>query len=167
MTHEQLVGEVTSFVNVLIQENEKLLDIVKDIKEAIVANEPEKISELVKSESLCLSNIADIEARRARVVRVLALKLGIKFEDLTVSKIAQTSNSDQALQISQAAQRLLEVLSELKKYNLQNKKLVEAHLVYSGFMLENLVAVPQLNNIYGNQGDLVSEDTKSTLNSEI
>lgn len=147
---------------------EKLIDVLEEMqktygtiygvssekKEAIVANDVQKVGEAVKKEWELLGEAAELDERRAELVQQIALAHGVQEEDTTLHEICAWGTPEQAERLHTLSERLNTLLSDQKKLNLENQSLINLHLEYMDYMINMFLVEPQVSSIYGNSGEV-------------
>jgi len=141
---------------------EGLLKLAVEEQTVIIEGNFTKLEEIVRTQLKQLNTLKQIEKKRATLHELIASKLGMSSQDLTVSIIADKVTSEQGAQIRQIQSQLMSVIDKHGEINAENRELINAHLEYSQLMLELMIESDDpLNNLYGGDGR-AAPDKKST-----
>ena len=150
---------------------ETLLGLALRKREAVIKNNTDELTAIVKDEYLALSHVNKIEKQRVKTVADIAEIIGKPAKDITISDLLEYADERQKPLLSALQKDLIEVLTRLKAQNDENGALVDAQLEYIGLML-SAIAGPEdpLNNFYGGDGQTLDVEIsrgRSLLDTEI
>lgn len=148
------VRKVIDLLTKIYEIHVEICDVSKAKREQIIAGDAEALSETVKQEWALLAKVARIEEERHALTVEICGK-----EDATIYDVAQLANTAQKEELEKITKELRDVLEEQKQLNDENKSLIELHLEYMDFMVNNFAKPPQVSNMYGNSGAAVDDET--------
>lgn len=137
----------------------RLYELSQKKQRLIVENKAEEVSEIVKQEWELMSEAADLETLRGEEVERLIP--GKKSGKIAFADITALAGDAEKEELKALSSELANLLTEQKKINDQNQSLIELHLEYMDYMINNVLREPQVSNIYGNSGTELDTDTKN------
>ena len=150
---------------------ETLLGLAQRKREAVIKNDTDELTAIVKDEYLVLSQVHKIEKQRINAMSGIAVEAGKPAKDITISDLLEYADELQKPLLCTLQTELLDILTKLKAQNDENGALVDAQLEYIGLMLSVIAgAEDPLNNFYGGDGqslDVEISRGRSLLDTEI
>ena len=146
---EQLVALLEEYRDVL----QSLLDLSYEKRQTIIEAKTERLSEIVQAELRVLSEMKSLEKRRLTLVNEIAPEFGVPASELTVSRIADGAEYEQANRLRALLVEMDAIVGSQVQLNSANKELLDAHLEYSEVMLNLMIdSADPLNNFYSEDG---------------
>jgi len=140
-----------------------MLALAKKEQQIIIDGESDKLENIIRLELKELNKLGSIEKNRIELHNHIATELGLRAEDITVSKIAEKAEPDEREAIQKLQTELMPLIEEHTAVNKENRELIKAHVDYSETMLELMVGSEDpLNNMYGVDGKAAPERKKAT-----
>jgi len=140
-----------------------MLALAKEEQQIIISGESNKLENIIRLELKELNKLGAIERNRLELHKYIAAELGIKEEDITVTKIAEKAEPDEREAIRKLQSELVPLIEEHAAINKENRELIKAHVEYSETMLELMVGSEDpLNNMYGVDGKAAPDRKKAT-----
>lgn len=141
---------------------EKILQLSRDKTNIVVEGKVAELEKITKAEQTLVAKMGKLEILRESCVGDLAEQLNIKSSELTISELSKHLNEENAKKLIEYKNRMENILTELKKVNEANSKLIKNSLDYIDFSLNILSAASDTNNNYSNNGE-VGEGKKKTF----
>ena len=140
-----------------------MLELAKEERQIIIGGESDKLENVIRLELRELNKLGASEKKRLELHKVIAAELGLPYDELTVSKIAEKAQPDERDEITELQKELMALIEEHSSINMENRELIKAHLEYSETMLELMVGSEDpLNNMYGGDGRAAPDKKKTT-----
>lgn len=115
----------------LVDAHQALVHIADRKKESVINNDLDTITSLLKEESRLVKEIERLEEERNSLVKTYAESIGIKAEGMTLSQlISHVPSVSQREELGNIATRLQQIITELKRKNELNTKLIQDALHY-------------------------------------
>jgi len=151
----------------LLQEQKEvlgnMLELAKEERQIIINGESDKLENVIRLELKELNKLGAVEKKRLALHQVIATELGLKDDEITVSKIAEKSQPEEREAIRKLQTELMPIIEEHAAVNMENRELIKAHIEYSETMLELMVGSEDpLNNMYGGDGRAAPDRKKTT-----
>ena len=116
---EAPVNYLLRILNVEIQHAERIFLLLKEKEEVLIHNDVKMFFEIVKREHEYFVKSKELEESRKAVVEVIAKKLGISIEKITLQLLAQKLHKQFSSLILNIREKLKEILLKIER---QNKK---------------------------------------------
>jgi len=140
---------------------EGMLELAKEEQRVIVANEPEKLENVIRLQIKELNKLGALEKKRTEVNRQISGEIGVPVAAITITKILETANPNERVQLSNIQKKLTEIIEVHTAINKENRELVKMHVEYSDTVLELVTGADDpLNNMYGGDGILAADQRK-------
>ena len=140
-----------------------MLELAKEERQIIIGGESDKLEDIIRLELKELNKLGGIEKKRLALHKVIAAELGLKDDDITVSKIAETAQPEERDAIRKLQTELIPLIEEHSAVNAENRELIKSHIEYSETMLELVIGSEDpLNNMYSGDGRAAPDKKKST-----
>ena len=167
----EIINEVYRLLLEQKTTQETLMALALRKREAVIKNDTDELTAIVKDEYLALSQVNVIEKQRIKAMSGIAEASGKPAKDITISDLLEYANELQKPLLSTLQKELLDILTRLKAQNDENGALVDAQLEYISLML-SVIAGPEdpLNNFYGENGQALDVEIsrgRSLLDTEI
>lgn len=146
---------INELILVLDQEAKVYDDILKISKNKtniIVEGKVSDLESIVKMEQALVLQMARIETMREKLVDKLSKELNIKPSETTITEILRHVKSTEAEKLKDCQLNMTNVLSDLKKTNELNSKLIKNSLDFINFSINLISAVDIGTNNYGTGG---------------
>ena len=132
-----MAGMMDQLVEVLGEQTERykeLLGLALEKRDIIINNDIEALQQINHLENLVISQNQKLEKKRVSLVADMALVLNQKEDDLTLTKLIELMDgqAEQAA-LTEARDKIKEVIDELKENNTQNGLLIQNALEYIEF----------------------------------
>jgi|GEM_PF-3810560 len=111
-----LAGEMTMYSD--------LQDLLRQKQQVVVANDLDGLQDIISAEQDLLQEIADTAAERDRVSTELARILNIRDRRITLTKIINRSNPQEAAELKEINARLKEHITAIQVLNFENQRLL-------------------------------------------
>lgn len=160
------LGEsIEAIYELLLEQKEvqsALLALACQKRDAIVKNDTELVTEIVKKEYLLLSKMNKIELKRAPLMDAACRQLGKPVSEVSFSDLISCAGGGSRPKLETLQAELLDILTRLKAQNAENKGLIEMQLEYTETML-NVFGWSEdpINNFYGTDGRSSSAEVSS------
>ena len=140
-----------------------MLALAKEEQQIIISGESDKLESIIRLELKELNKLGAVEKDRLALHKVIAAELGLKDDDITVSKITEKVEPDEREAIRKLQAELIPLIEEHSAVNMENRELIKSHIEYSETMLQLMVGSEDpLNNMYGGDGKAAPERKKAT-----
>lgn len=113
----------------------QLKELADQKKEAIVDNNVDSLSDLIKKEENIIGELQDMEEDRTALIVDMAGQNEIDTEDFHFSNIIETSPEDLQEDLIDIREKLLVVIDDLHEQNQQNRMLLEEAMKLNKFSL--------------------------------
>lgn len=147
-----MAGIVYELIDVLEEEKEcyeglKTLAIYTE--NAVVNKNIEFLQEVVKTEEAFIGRVGILEKKRESLMKDIAIVTGMKYEDLTITKIVNKIGTDNqaAVSLIKLRDEIKSNLEELKKQSEINKLLLKDSLELVDFMVNAIGATKGYNHV--------------------
>lgn len=129
-----------------------LLALLYEEKEAAIGSDAAKLTALVERKREILSSLASLERQRSRLLETLAGSLGLRPDQLTLSRLAQSLPGEKAHKIDSLRTPLKHMALESQRINEENRHLVShcLELVHGALAFFNQMLQPA--SVYGATG---------------
>lgn len=162
MVMDELIGNL---INVMNEENkiyDELLRLSGDKTDIIVKGKVSELDSMVSIEQALIVKLGELEGHREGIVDDIAVQLGVKTSELTVSELVKRIGEDRTRELQKCQTKLSGTLNNLKELNDINSKLVKNSLEFIDFSVNMLVGAPDPGNNYGYNGQ-VNDPQKRNL----
>ncbi|SEU14115.1 flagellar protein FlgN [Paenibacillus sp. NFR01] len=133
----------------------QMLDLAAVKKQAIMDNDVDSLIDLMNRESKLMKMVGQLEEQRSQAVYSFLQGVGIRSNlSLNLSELSRlVFDPDDKSRLLQVQNKLSGTLSELKKANELNQKLIEQSLAFIDYSLELLVGRPNQDITYHHPAD--------------
>ncbi|MCM3493482.1 flagellar protein FlgN [Paenibacillus sp. FSL K6-1566] len=130
----------------------QLIEAGNDKKQAIIANDVERLAAVMNRENRLLKQVAETEALRQGAAEDFLREKGIRSQlQLTVTEMTRlVFNPDEKTELLDVQRQLMDRLTELKELNQINRELIEQSLAFIDYSLNLLVSRPEDDMLYQN-----------------
>ncbi|GIO92589.1 flagellar protein FlgN [Paenibacillus lactis] len=130
----------------------QLIEAGNDKKQAIIANDVERLAAVMNRENRLLKQVAETEALRQGAAEDFLREKGIRSQlQLTVTEMTRlVFNPDEKTELLDVQRQLMDRLTELKELNQINRELIEQSLAFIDYSLNLLVSRPEDDMLYKN-----------------
>lgn len=136
--------------------HKSLLELANKKTDLIKANDMEQLDELLKKEQAHVAAIETLEQQRQVMVTDYLRAKGIAFTDTpTVAQLIDEADGSEKQALQDVRERLMNLVTELKKQNGLNQKLVFQSLQYVNFSLDMLQPQRSQTNTFNYSGSEV------------
>jgi flagellar biosynthesis/type III secretory pathway chaperone len=142
-------------VDVLNRENEiykTIYEISNNKTDLIVGGKVNEIENITKIEQTLIIKISKLEDEREKIIGKLCDILAKKPEELTISMLIEKLGQDDADELKTCQEKIVRIISNLKKTNDLNAKLIKNSLEYIDFSINMMTSIDTVNNSYGSSG---------------
>ncbi|OPJ56055.1 flagellar protein FlgN [Alkalithermobacter paradoxus] len=139
---------IDQFIEILNEQiilNEKLRDLSKEKKEAIINNDTKKLNHIASQEQGLVKKVITFEKLRGAVISNIERDLNVD-KVTSITEIVDKIDSDKANIIKEKGDKLRSILSELKDINDLNNKLLELSIEYLELNFNLLTSQPKPKN---------------------
>lgn len=145
-----MIQELTDILETLLSQHEQLSSLARSKKDAVMAGDLEKLTEITTKESRLIKQITETENRRIQHTAAVLRHIGLPSRATLTELIrAVTSESDKR-RLRELADKLTSVVTELKRLNDLNMILVQQAKEFNDFSLDLLTGGSEPDYIYGN-----------------
>lgn len=130
MTDARLVSDLEQMLTQQSKIYEALVDLSKRKRELIIHGGTAEFERVLSSEQALLWQAGRLEERRFALQRQLAASMGVEAGDLTLSRLADACEPDQAERLKRLQVTLVDTLGELGRLNEANTALLKKALSY-------------------------------------
>lgn len=129
-----LIEEIITTLNSQNTHYEEILILAEEKSKIIKNQDIETLQKVTSAETAIIGKIQKLEIKREEIVKNIAIVLNQKYEELTISKIAEIiNNEDDKANLLEVKSKLKQTLETLKKKNELNKGLLQSSLDYVDF----------------------------------
>lgn len=140
-----------------------ILDVSRSKKEAIINGKISDLEKLLKIEQNLLIKAGRLSSERESLAEQLAEEKGISRENISISRIIDVIEEEEATSIENTRGRFLGILNELDGTNRLNSSLVEHSLEYINFSINLLNSVASAGECYDKSGEAKESKGRSYL----
>jgi flagellar biosynthesis/type III secretory pathway chaperone len=140
---------------------QSLLELAGQKKDAVVEGNAHLLDTIVARERKSLSAIKQLENERADILAGMAGENMIPSKDMTLEQLAAHLGARAGKRFSDLKDEFKRIISELQKYNEQNKKLIGTQLEYASFCMETFMQAGNIGNNYNNSGSTAGRNMES------
>jgi flagellar biosynthesis/type III secretory pathway chaperone len=115
-----------------------LLDIAKKKTNIIVEGKVQELETVTRLEQQLVGRTAGIEESREETAGKIAEELGLSSEEITLTMLSEHLEDEQAQELEKQRTQITDILSELKKTNQLNARLIKNSLDYIDFSINLL-----------------------------
>ena len=148
----QMINELILVLDQEAKVYDDILKISKNKTNIIVEGKVSDLESIVKMEQALVLQMARIETMREKLVDKLSKELNIKPSETTITEILRHVKSTEAEKLKDCQLNMTNVLSDLKKTNELNSKLIKNSLDFINFSINLISAVDIGTNNYGTGG---------------
>ena len=114
----------------------QLLELAREKTEALTHDDLTALSAVTEREQAASDQALALENERMAAVNQLAMMWGMQAENVTVSFMAGQCQGELAIQLTKAAEQLLDCLQLLRRQNDTNARLLEIKLRLAAFIMD-------------------------------
>jgi len=118
--------------------HEELLTLSHQKQKVLIQGKLPELEEITKREEFLVTQVGELEKRRAGVNEQLSGSAAVPVEELTLPRIVALAPEPQASDLAETQCRMARVMGQLGRVNSQNAQLVKQSLDYTNFSL-NLI----------------------------
>ena len=145
---QELLMELTDIMTEEKNIYDELLEISKNKKNIIVEGNVDELERITKTEQSIIIELAKLEDKREDNIQRIANVIGIKPEDLTISKLVEHVDHETGKKLRDMRETMMKALRELKDLNALNSKLINSSMEYIEFSLGLLTSAVEADNNY-------------------
>lgn len=145
---QELLMELTDIMTEEKNIYDELLEISKNKKNIIVEGNVDELERITKTEQSIIIELAKLEDKREDNIQRIANVIGIKPEDLTISKLVEHVDHETGKKLRDMRETMMKALRELKDLNALNSKLINNSMEYIEFSLGLLTSAVEIDNNY-------------------
>ncbi|MEW9702583.1 flagellar protein FlgN [Paenibacillus sp. SI8] len=136
----------------LQEAHEALLELAQDKKQILVSNDVEQLNLIVNKESKWIRVISEANNQRIQLINSYLISRGYNPNSLiTVSDLIKVIfNAQEKQALTQAQQKLLAAVKQLKSANTFNQQLIEQSLSFINYTVDLVLGAPEDDVIYHN-----------------
>lgn len=147
------VSNIISTLEKLEKMHKSLLELANNKTELIKANDMEQINDMLKMEQAHIAAIEILEQQRQEMVTDYLQAKGIAFTDIpTVAQVIDATEGTEKVALQEVRERLVALLSDLKRQNDLNQKLVFQSLQFVNLTLDMVRPQPQQASTFNYSG---------------
>lgn len=147
-----------SVVEALVREHQRLLALAEHKKQVLIENEMDTLSQIVQEEAELIHRIERLETERQGAGRLLAVRAGVRAEQLTAERVAQMAEtSGERERMTTLTEELRDVILKLKDFNDLNQMLIQQSLDLIQATVESLTESPSVPQ-YGDGGQTLANN---------
>jgi flagellar biosynthesis/type III secretory pathway chaperone len=147
--------DASRLINILAEQSKIytfLIDLSKQMQEAIKVNNIQKIDSLIKVQMALVMKLSSFEKKRVRVAKEISSEINVDPDDLTITEVKTFLEEKQYKSLESLEQELDNNITTLAEINNTNKLLINNGLDLIEFSLNLLGASESV--VYDNQGDV-------------
>ncbi|MDO5111899.1 MAG: flagellar protein FlgN [Clostridia bacterium] len=114
----------------------QLLSLAREKTDALTRDDLKALSDVTKREEEASDQAFKLENERMGMVNQLALMWGMQAENVTVAFMASQCQGELSVQLTRAAEQLLDCLQLLRRQNETNARLLEIKLRLAAFVMD-------------------------------
>ena len=154
--------EVIDMLRQLTELYGEIYKLAQKKREAVIENEADQVSEIVKDEWKLLGEASTLEEKRIQAVSdALGVSRSEAEEPGTLAELIERCPDGEKEELVAAVDSLREVLSDLQTLNTEIQSLIDLHLEYTDYMVNMVFKEPQVSNIYGTSGQVLDDGPES------
>ncbi|WP_024832772.1 flagellar protein FlgN [Ruminiclostridium josui] len=148
-----LLKELTDILNKESDIYETFLKLSNNKTDLIVSGNVSELENIVKIEQSLIIKIAKLEDKREKIVESLSTVLGKNPKEITISELTLCIGQEEAAELKECQEKLLNSINSLKAKNELNSKLIKNSLEYIDFSINMMTSVGTVTNSYGSSGN--------------
>lgn len=122
---------------------EGILTLIKYKQESLIAKDTTKINQITMREEEFLGRAFLLKDKRIKKIQDMSVFLSVKKEDVTLDRLCSIFSND--IELGNTAKQLkkdiLDLMEEIKKVNMVNKKLIEQNLEVINFSINAIASI--------------------------
>ena len=149
---DQLISHLIETLQDEYQYYQKLRDLADSKNDAIVANDVDKLSDLIENDKKVIETLDNLEAERNDILKEMRDILGLDEGELEYEVLADNLSETWTEKLNEVREKLLKVMEELHEINEQNKVLLQEAIKLNNFSFQMISDVVEPNTqTYNNQ----------------
>ena len=124
---------------------QKLQDRAIQKKEIIIANDIEKLTEIVQEDNEIISEIAELEEKRRDIINELNIDISLDNQMINYQKLFEKLPESWKEKYSLLREDLIKIIDELQEQNEQNKVLLEEAIKINDFNFNMMTRILEPN----------------------
>lgn len=152
-----MAGEAAELIESLTQERavyQQLLALSADKQPVLIKGDVQRLEEMTRREQGMLEELRAIEARREADSEKLARCYGIAESPVRLRTLIEASPLADRLKLQLIWRQLEQVLADLARWNIKNRKLIEIQLRYANCFIDVLTGSTVVGNTYNESGNV-------------
>lgn len=149
---DQLLSELITILEEEVEEFNKLLDLLLDQKSLLVDGNFEDLYPNMKKQENLTLKMKNLEINRRQKAKLLAQKLSIPIEELTITRLTQMVGDKYLVKLYKLKESLTSVVDKINYINKENKLLMEHALRIIRENIKHLVGIGDLKSLYDKSG---------------
>lgn len=147
-----MIQTLKGILETLLELHEQLTLLARAKKDAVMANDLGKLTEITSKESRLLKQIHETEERRIQAAQAILHQIGLPGHATLQELIRGLTSEADKRSLRELAERLGSVVKELKRSNDLNMTLIQQAKDFNDFSLDLLTGGNEADYIYGNPG---------------
>lgn len=138
-----LYDELVSNLNEQIGYYNELFSISREKTQVIIKNDIENLGKINTVENMLVVRLEKLDKKTTETMKSIVMVTGKELERITVKNVAKLLSSTEGAELEELANKIYNVMIDIKEVNSKNKILVDTSLEYAEFSM----------NIYRNMLD--------------
>lgn len=138
----------------------RLLKIAEQIQQVMIKNSIEDLSQLVENEDSIFTQAERLRQERMEIMLDIKVELNLSDDEYSLSRMMEFMGEEDAREIQQLRDKLIESINRLDTVNRNNHKLVTYSLDLNAKFMNLLVNLGQTNTMYRPSGEIKSHGTE-------
>ena len=137
-------------MNQMIQIHQTLLELSQQKTSILVANQVDKLNQIVNKERNIIKEIKELDNRRIDEINEFLLEKGYKPNPkITIEDFSKLIfKADEKHSIKEAQEKLLRIIGKLKEHSQLNQSLIEQSLAFIEYSLDIVLGPPEDEVVY-------------------
>jgi len=137
-------------MNQMIQIHQTLLELSQQKTSILVANQVDKLNQIVNKERNIIKEIKELDNRRIDEINEFLLEKGYKPNPkITIEDFSKlVFKADEKHSIKEAQEKLLRIIGKLKEHSQLNQSLIEQSLAFIEYSLDIVLGPPEDEVVY-------------------
>lgn len=158
---EKILNDIANVLNCEHELYEQLLEMSKVKTHFIVEGKVTDLEKMVKVEQTFLLELAKLEGTREKLIDDLAVKIGCKPEEVTLSSLITTAAQNQKAMLEGLHSKITDTMKQVTETNELNSKLIKNSLDYINFTMGILTSSGTEDNNYDTKASIKTPKSRS------